>query len=343
MPSFRHDDIDFHYRDEGEGLPVIFQHGLGGDLSAPCGIFPPPDGVRRISFDARYHGQTRPLGDPGKLSFDALADDLLALLDHLEIERAVIGGISMGAGISLNFGLRHPHRTRGLILSRPAWLDSPWPENLELFPIIGRLIRDCGPAEARKRFEESAEYRAIARESSDNSSTLLGLFDSPEIAETAEKFERMVGDAPTRNRESWASIAVPTLVLANRQDPLHPMAIAEALAVAIPAQNFARSRRNPAACSGMWRMSAARSRSSCGGSSRANSASESTPLLVEVLLEVVLGQRAFRASVWHFELGRPEDRVEDQGAEVVVPPVLVRVGAGEAEAAASVGPFHRPG
>src|SRR4051812_38311154 len=108
MPTFRHDGLNFRFRDTGSGLPVVFQHGLGGDLTVPCALFTPPPGVRLISFDARYHGETRPLGDPSKLTFDALADDLLALIDHLKLSRVVVGGISMGAGLALNFALRHP-------------------------------------------------------------------------------------------------------------------------------------------------------------------------------------------------------------------------------------------
>src|SRR3954452_4933919 len=113
MPTFCHEGLNFHYRDDGRGLPVVFQHGLGGDLTVPLGLFSPPEGVRLVSFDARYHGETRPLGDPSKLTFHTLADDLLALLDHLAIDRAVIGGISMGAGLALNFAIRYPERTSG--------------------------------------------------------------------------------------------------------------------------------------------------------------------------------------------------------------------------------------
>lgn len=130
MPSFDHDAVRFHYRTAGyeDGLPVFLAHGLGGDVAQPFGLFAPPLGIRLLSFGCRGHGNTRPLGDPEKLGFTPFANDLVAVMDHLAIERAVIGGMSMGAGVALHATLRYPTRARALILVRPAWLDGPMPE-----------------------------------------------------------------------------------------------------------------------------------------------------------------------------------------------------------------------
>src|SRR5262249_56655796 len=59
MLDFTHDGLRFSYRDEGQGLPFVFQHGLGGDLSQPFSLYRPPPGIRLLGFDARGHGQTR--------------------------------------------------------------------------------------------------------------------------------------------------------------------------------------------------------------------------------------------------------------------------------------------
>ena len=120
MPNLARDGIQFHYRDEGTGLPFIFQHGLGADVTQPFGLFQPPPGIRLIAFDVRGHGQTQPLGDAEKLCFQAFGEDLFALMNHLRIERAIMGGISMGAALALHFTLRWPERVAGLVLSRPA-------------------------------------------------------------------------------------------------------------------------------------------------------------------------------------------------------------------------------
>src|SRR5262245_38296441 len=176
MPRFRRDGIDFAYVDRGEGIPVIIQHGLGGDTAQPTLLFQPPPGFRLISFDARGHGETRPFGPPEKIALAAFADDLLGLLDHLGIERAIVGGISMGAAIALNLGLRYPDRMLGLILSRPAWLDRPFPPHLAIFPLLTRLIQECGPQEGRRRFLETEEYRRLKAVNPDSAQTLADHF-----------------------------------------------------------------------------------------------------------------------------------------------------------------------
>src|SRR5438105_2035578 len=144
MAFFPHDGLSFHYLDTGSGTPFFFQHGLGGDVNQPFGLFRPPAGIRLLGFDVRGHGETRPLGSPEKVGIASSADDLLALMYHLEFARAIVGGISMGAAIALNFSVRYPDRVLGLVLSRPAWLDRPYPENVAIFSLIGRLIREYG-------------------------------------------------------------------------------------------------------------------------------------------------------------------------------------------------------
>jgi pimeloyl-ACP methyl ester carboxylesterase len=53
MPVFERDGLAFHYLDEGDpsGRPFVFQHGLGGDVSQPAGVFSPPPGIRLLSLD----------------------------------------------------------------------------------------------------------------------------------------------------------------------------------------------------------------------------------------------------------------------------------------------------
>jgi pimeloyl-ACP methyl ester carboxylesterase len=62
MPVFERDGLSFHYLDEGDpsGRPFVFQHGLGGDVSQPAGVFSPPPGTRLVSLDCRGRGRTRP-------------------------------------------------------------------------------------------------------------------------------------------------------------------------------------------------------------------------------------------------------------------------------------------
>ncbi|MBU6400080.1 MAG: alpha/beta hydrolase [Verrucomicrobia bacterium] len=234
MPFFSHDGIQFHYREGGSGLPFIFQHGLGGDVSQPFGLFAPSGGVRLLAFDCRAHGQSRPVGDPEKISLATFAEDLSVFLDHLQIERAVVGGISMGAAVALNVGLRFPKRVLGLVLSRPAWLAGPRESNVDLFGKVAQFIRRHGPVRGAEVFQRTIEFTNLRREFPDMARSLLGQFQEPRAAEAVVRLERIPRDRPCRDLQELKAIRVPTLVLANRDDPVHPFEYGEALTATIP-------------------------------------------------------------------------------------------------------------
>lgn len=238
MPTFMHDNLRFNYLDTGKGKPFIFQHGLGGDVNQPFGLFRPPAGWRLLTFDCRAHGETRPIGDHSRIGIAPFADDLRAFMDHLGLGRAVVGGISMGSAVALNFTLRYPERVGGLVLSRPAWLDHPKAENVYWCGILAGLIRKYGAAEGKRRFIETPEYAEILRESPDVANSMLRQFDHPRAEETVIKLERIPPDTPCQSLDELKTIRVPTLVLANRQDPVHPFAYGQTLAQAIPGAIF---------------------------------------------------------------------------------------------------------
>ncbi len=231
---FHHDGIDFRWLQNGAGLPFVFQHGLGASLDQPFGLFDPPAGVRLIGFDCRAHGETRPVGDPAKIAIAAFADDLLALLDYLQIKRAVIGGISMGAALALEFALRFPAKTAGLVLCRPAWLDEPRRDNKKYFQRVAEHIRRHGAKRGGELFRETAEYRELLQQSPDNAASLVRQFDAPRAEETVVKLERIPEYAPQFTRSDWARLRIPTLVLANREDTIHPFEFGETFARSIP-------------------------------------------------------------------------------------------------------------
>jgi len=234
MPEFTRDRITFHYRDTNEGIPFVFQHGLGGDVTQPLGLYRPAAGVRLIAFDMRGHGQTYPLGDVEKLNMATLAGDLVALLDFLQIDRAVVGGISLGSAAAAIVALRFPKRVRALVLSRPAWIEGPVPENVRMYALIARLIRERGAAQGLEQFRSTVEFQAMERESPDCAQSLIGQFEQPRAEEFVARLERLAGDTPVRSREDYRKIQAPTLVLGNRQDPIHPWSHAETLAQLIP-------------------------------------------------------------------------------------------------------------
>jgi len=233
MPFLEHANLQFYFRQSGRGVPFFFQHGLGAEVSQPFGLFRPPPGARLIAMDCRGHGRSS-LGPANSLRFRTFADDLRALMNYLGISRAIVGGISMGAGVALNFALRYPGNVLGLVLSRPAWLDKPNAFNVRMFSLIACLIKEHGPAAGLKRFRASSELAEIRSKYPDTAKSLESQFLRKRARETCPILEQIPNDRPNPRRAQWNTISVPTLILANRRDPVHPYEYAKILAAHIP-------------------------------------------------------------------------------------------------------------
>ena len=110
-------NIAINYNEHGisQGLPVVFIHGFpfSHDMWEPQMNVMPND-IHAIAYDVRGHGDSD-VGD-GQFTIELFVDDLIALLDHLFIEKAILCGLSMGGYIALRTFERHPDRVRGLIL-----------------------------------------------------------------------------------------------------------------------------------------------------------------------------------------------------------------------------------
>ena len=115
MPIAAVNGIEINYADSGgDGPAVVLSHGFLMDQSmfdAQVAALAPE--YRVITWDARGHGGTLA---PGPFSYWDLARDVLALLDHLGIGRAVLGGMSQGGFVSLRAAMLMPERVRGLVL-----------------------------------------------------------------------------------------------------------------------------------------------------------------------------------------------------------------------------------
>lgn len=120
MPSFRHDDVEIAFRDEGEGEPIVLVHGFASNAAVnwvqPGWVaFLKAAGRRVIAPDNRGHGASSKLYDPAAYHSALMADDVAALLDHLGLERADLMGYSMGARIAAFLALQHPQRLRSAV------------------------------------------------------------------------------------------------------------------------------------------------------------------------------------------------------------------------------------
>jgi len=110
-------DIAINYIERGpsQGLPVVFIHGFPFSHK----MWEPQmrelsNDIHAITYDVRGHGSSD-VGD-GQFTIELFVDDLIVLLDHLGIEKAVLCGLSMGGYIALRAIERHPNRIKGLVL-----------------------------------------------------------------------------------------------------------------------------------------------------------------------------------------------------------------------------------
>ena len=253
MPFYQSSGIKLHYVSRGAVSsephhPVlVFEHGIGGDISQPGRFLAPErtripgDKLTIIHADFRGHGQSE-LGRVEDLSIATLAEDLGALLDHLGIERAMLGGISMGAAVALRLAARWPERCQALILCRPAWNeDGMSQEAREALAFVAELL-------------SSKEWRETAIEQLERSEILASLDQvCPDAGRSLRQQVRSILSRPQARVSRIAclrqlpcsggfdhldrdleGVRCPTLILAAEGDPVHPWHFAVRIAEALP-------------------------------------------------------------------------------------------------------------
>jgi len=148
MQRFSHDGFDLAYIDEGEGDPIVLIHGFASthivNWVAPGWVKTLTEaGYRVIAFDNRGHGQSTKRHNPEDYRLDKMSADVIALLDHLGIERAHLMGFSMGARISAVTVIRHPERVGSVVL---GGLGSGMVEGVGEWDIIAEALLAEDPA-----------------------------------------------------------------------------------------------------------------------------------------------------------------------------------------------------
>jgi pimeloyl-ACP methyl ester carboxylesterase len=117
---FDSNGVKIHYEDQGSGGPVILVHGFASKAEHNWGMtgwyktLTPH--YRVIALDCRGHGQSDKPHDLAAYSGRAMEDDVIRLMDHLGIKRALLMGYSMGARISMGLLAHHPSRFRAVVL-----------------------------------------------------------------------------------------------------------------------------------------------------------------------------------------------------------------------------------
>ena len=123
--------IDLYYEESGRGEPLILLHGGLGTIDTIFGRLLPALAVRRqvIAVELRGHGHTADNGQ--EITYESMADDIGALIAKLKLGRVDVAGYSVGGGVALQLGLRHPDSVRKLVvISAPYATDGWFPEVL---------------------------------------------------------------------------------------------------------------------------------------------------------------------------------------------------------------------
>jgi pimeloyl-ACP methyl ester carboxylesterase len=109
---------ELHVEVTGTGPTIVLMHGFGGSARN----FGPQARAfgkrwRVVRFDARGHGRSEAPADPDAYRPEAFVADVGRVLDRVGADRAVVGGLSMGAAVAVRFALAHPERVRALVLA----------------------------------------------------------------------------------------------------------------------------------------------------------------------------------------------------------------------------------
>ncbi|HXW06641.1 MAG TPA: alpha/beta fold hydrolase [Vicinamibacterales bacterium] len=228
-------DRSIRYLESGAGWPLILLHAfpLQAAMWTPQ-LERVPRGWRLIAPDIRGFGGTA-AADGARPSMEDYAADLIGLLDALELDRAVIGGLSMGGYITFAMLRLAPERFSGVVLADTrAQADTP--EGRDNRRTLSELVRTRGPAAVADQMMPKLLGRTTRESRPEVKQEVRRLILSNDAAGIDGAIHAML-----QRPDSTAGlgrISVPTLVVTGDEDTLVPVADAEALQRAIPRSQF---------------------------------------------------------------------------------------------------------
>ena len=168
MPTVRANGIDIRYEllESRAGTPLVLTHGFAGPLDQWLDeVRPLADERPLLMYDVRGHGRTTVPADPADYSVPSFAADLSALLRALGIERAHIGGVSMGGIVTAQFAVDFPEMCESVLLCDTTCGNAPlgsdpsaegpaadWERRMRTgFPLLINSVRERGMEETVRR------------------------------------------------------------------------------------------------------------------------------------------------------------------------------------------------
>jgi pimeloyl-ACP methyl ester carboxylesterase len=232
VPTFAHFGQRLSYAEYGSGdRTVVLVHGLllSGRMHEPLAQALAARGNRVITLDLLGHGASERPQDMWRYSMSFFGEQTIALLDHLEVDEAVVLGTSLGANSTLEAAVIGPERLRGMVIEMPV-LDGalvacgvaflPLMLTLKYGQPVMRVVQSAARLVPRGALPWLVDVGldTVRQDPGPSGAVLEGLF-----------FGRI---APHRFQRR--QIDVPALVIGHQRDPLHPFSDAGMLADELP-------------------------------------------------------------------------------------------------------------
>src|SRR6266516_3314371 len=232
MAYFRHDGHRLAYTVYGDGpRTTVLLPGLlfSQRMHVPLARALADGGNRVVTLDLLGHGKSDRPHDMRQYSMVQFAEQTVALLDHLEIDQAVVGGTSLGANVTLSVAAGSPDRLRGMVVEMPVLDNALLACAIFFTPIMimltfGEPVMRLFQAAARGVPSNRTPYLAdllldwVRQDPAPGAAVLQGLF----FGRTAPPMSERV------------TFGAPPLVIGHPRDPVHPFSDADALARALP-------------------------------------------------------------------------------------------------------------
>jgi pimeloyl-ACP methyl ester carboxylesterase len=221
----RANGIDIHYVEEGQGVPLVLLHG-GMVSTNPIWAPTPVSYTAHMQALARRHrviapdtrGCGRTVHDGGIITYDQLAEDVLALVEALDLDRPLIAGFSDGGITATVAGIRDPGRFRGIVNDAGYDLFNP------SAPTFAMMRQMLGGSPAATEADPSAFAQAVTHD--DQMSAMFELLKADEDGGQGDghwaEYLRLSFHRTTQHSgytfEDFAKITAPTLILVGDRD-----------------------------------------------------------------------------------------------------------------------------
>lgn len=227
------DGVRLAWNEKGSGPPILLIMGHRYSSAMWYPVFEAlGDRYHLIWFDNRGTGQS---DAPSKISVAEMTADALAVLDAAGVDKAHVYGVSMGGGIALEFGIRHPERAKSLILGctmaktpdippKPRWLAKV------LYNLPTAVLKALAPKKFKGGYGDAAPDDVIARDKA--------VLEKDPFSRSGVLAQALAIQDYSVTRKEVQAVTLPALVLHGTQDLAVPYEAGKALAEMLPNARF---------------------------------------------------------------------------------------------------------